>query len=991
LSLLPSALPSPTSPSSSRHHHRIVINVVVVVIVVTGIFVIAVIVVIVASLSSSLQVRRVKSEVEKSLLPKQEFILKVPLTKLQLQWYKQVLHRDEGTKQVLSGNQMKALLTQLRKVVNHPKALLFQHERNMAAAKAKAKSAEGSMFIDVAKLTKKIEGDGLRMLSDLRSLQGAALIPASGKLGLLDRLLLAKQAEGSRVLLFSQWTLTLDVLEEYLQYRTYQYLRLDGSTNRIDREIGMRRFNAVNSPIYVYLISTHAGGMGINLATADTVILYDSCGNPQVDLQAQDRAHRIGQKKQVKVYRLITENTWEERVLAGAQRKLVLDALMIKKGGGSDLLLQGNTGVGSGDDSADEADEGKNLKELWTLLTTGAERIFDPTAAATPELTPASYDGIIRDTIPGVDIRRDDEEDDDGEVAADTATATSGDHLKGTVLEAGAPSFTDDTEGKRRSSRRGKSDEDGDDEGDNDDDDDNDNDDDNSDTFGKENSNSYLTGGQLATMPKAVEEPELGGRRQRKATVLFQPVEFRKEDDRPKQPPIRHYEWCLCCDDGGELIECAVCPNVYHADCLGLDEIPNGQWRCPWHRCVTCDRGVSQVGGKLFHCTSCPESFCFDCLPDEFLEMDNTVISERTRRKLHYANCRNMNSYIFYTCKECVVLNKEKEEEEAREAAKAREERELQMEEHARKMEAKRKAQKFFWNGGAAGPSTDSKWENENQLRPVVMPKSKAPPMAFDYAGKTNTKARPGQLLHILCTSCKGDNIFGRPDCKFCGEALSKSLQAPTFYPPISETTSAPAETAAVKGGGGKYYDDGKEEHVDSEYSDRSDDESSSDDSSNADSDEDIGGEESGEDSDGALLAWQVALNEKTSLKKQPVERKKPRNHKTAYAFFVEINRKLIKAKNRGMSVSDVTALVKSMWKSAAMEEKTIYVKKSDADFKRYSAELTTYQAAVAAEANLANFHQAYVALYEPQSFETGHATAHDYEARVHAFKGADR
>ena len=93
------------------------------------------------------------------------------------------------------------------------------------------------------------------------------------------------------MLLFSQWTETLDILEEYLQYRFGAkgkvYLRLDGQTNRIIRELDVRSFNALESPIFLYLVSTKAGGMGINLATADSVILYDSCFNPMVDLQAQ--------------------------------------------------------------------------------------------------------------------------------------------------------------------------------------------------------------------------------------------------------------------------------------------------------------------------------------------------------------------------------------------------------------------------------------------------------------------------------------------------------------------------------------------------------------------------------------------------------------------------------------------------------------------------------------------------------------------------------
>ena len=151
------------------------------------------------------------------------------------------------------------------------------------------------------------------------------------------------------------------------------YFRLDGTTNRIAREMDMRSFNEDGSSAFLYLISTRAGGQGINLATADVVVLYDTCEtspllaqphggsseppprscrcyNPQVDLQAQDRAHRIGQTKQVKIYRLISPSSFEERVLRRARQKLLLDALVIKKEG------EGGAGVAlldEGDDSSD--------------------------------------------------------------------------------------------------------------------------------------------------------------------------------------------------------------------------------------------------------------------------------------------------------------------------------------------------------------------------------------------------------------------------------------------------------------------------------------------------------------------------------------------------------------------------------------------------------------------------------------------------------------
>lgn len=138
--------------------------------------------------------------------------------------------------------------------------------------------------------------------------------------------------QGSRVLIFSQMTRMLDILEDYCIYNNYDFCRIDGQTKGNDRDESMDIFNAPGSKKFVFLLTTRAGGLGINLQTADVVILYDSDWNPQADLQAQDRAHRIGQKKQVRVFRFVTENTVEEKIIERAERKLYTDAVVIQQG-----------------------------------------------------------------------------------------------------------------------------------------------------------------------------------------------------------------------------------------------------------------------------------------------------------------------------------------------------------------------------------------------------------------------------------------------------------------------------------------------------------------------------------------------------------------------------------------------------------------------------------------------------------------------------------
>ncbi|XKL63332.1 hypothetical protein PGB90_005696 [Kerria lacca] len=242
--------------------------------------------------------RRLKSEVEKKLKPKKEVKVYVGLSKMQREWYTKVLMKDidivNGAGRI-EKMRLQNILMQLRKCTNHP--YLFD-------------GAE----------------PGPPYTTDEH------LVYNCGKMVILDKLLPRLQEQGSRVLLFSQMTRMLDILEDYFFWKGYRYCRLDGGTSHDDRQRQIDEFNAPNSEKFIFILSTRAGGLGINLATADVVIIYDSDWNPQMDLQAMDRAHRIGQKKQVRVFRLITENTVEEKIVERAEIKLRLDKLVIQQG-----------------------------------------------------------------------------------------------------------------------------------------------------------------------------------------------------------------------------------------------------------------------------------------------------------------------------------------------------------------------------------------------------------------------------------------------------------------------------------------------------------------------------------------------------------------------------------------------------------------------------------------------------------------------------------
>lgn len=167
------------------------------------------------------------------------------------------------------------------------------------------------------------------------------IITNSGKMLLLDRMLPALLRDDHKVLIFSQMTTMMDILEDYLELRNLLYSRLDGTMSFTVRQEQIKLFQE-DPEVNVFLLSTRAGGLGINLTAADTVIIYDSDWNPQQDLQAQDRCHRIGQTKPVIVYRYVTANTIDQRVVEIAAGKRKLEKMVMHKGKFKTGGLEGN-------------------------------------------------------------------------------------------------------------------------------------------------------------------------------------------------------------------------------------------------------------------------------------------------------------------------------------------------------------------------------------------------------------------------------------------------------------------------------------------------------------------------------------------------------------------------------------------------------------------------------------------------------------------------
>uniref|UniRef100_A0AAY5EYS3 DNA helicase n=1 Tax=Electrophorus electricus TaxID=8005 RepID=A0AAY5EYS3_ELEEL len=250
--------------------------------------------------------RRLKADVFKNMPAKTELIVRVELSPMQKKYYKFILTRNfEALNSKGGGNQVSLLniMMDLKKCCNHP------------------------YLFPVAAVEAPVSPNG--------SYDGNLLVKSSGKLTLLQKMLKKLKDEGHRVLIFSQMTKMLDLLEDFLEYEGYKYERIDGGITGGLRQEAIDRFNAPGAQQFCFLLSTRAGGLGINLATADTVIIYDSDWNPHNDIQAFSRAHRIGQNKKVMIYRFVTRASVEERITQVAKRKMMLTHLVVRPGLGS--------------------------------------------------------------------------------------------------------------------------------------------------------------------------------------------------------------------------------------------------------------------------------------------------------------------------------------------------------------------------------------------------------------------------------------------------------------------------------------------------------------------------------------------------------------------------------------------------------------------------------------------------------------------------------
>lgn len=297
---------------------------------------------------SPYMLRRVKEDVAKDIPNKEETVIDVELTSIQKQYYRAIFEHNHAFLNMGSSRanapKLMNIQMELRKVCNHPCLLEGVEHREQ--------DRQFKEFLEAGAFEGKASEEQQRMLNEHLYVQ------TSGKMVLLDKLLPKLRQEGHKVLLFSQMVRMLDLISEYCDFREFPYERLDGRVRGTDRQKSIDRFEReANS--FLFLLSTRAGGVGINLTAADTCIIFDSDWNPQNDVQAQARCHRIGQTKDVRIYRLITSRSFEQEMFDRASKKLGLEQAVL------------------GTFGQDDDDDKPTNKEMEQLLKRGAYALIE--------------------------------------------------------------------------------------------------------------------------------------------------------------------------------------------------------------------------------------------------------------------------------------------------------------------------------------------------------------------------------------------------------------------------------------------------------------------------------------------------------------------------------------------------------------------------------------------------------------------------------------
>ncbi|UKJ89823.1 SWI/SNF-related chromatin remodelling factor [Theileria orientalis] len=498
-----------------------------------------------------------------------------------------------------------------------------------------------------------------------------------------------------KVLVFTQFQLVLDELEKYCINRGWKYMRLDGSTNKLIRELDIREFNNPNSNYFVYLISTRAGGLGINLTAANHVVLYDEDWNPFIDLQAIDRAHRIGQKRTVHIWKLISEWTVEERMALIREKKLQLDKLILHKNKEVQRMESEEGAKSTANEINRAQSEGRLLEEDDVIITLSHTAILKMMMHGNKALQYTDCESIVDLKLDEIVERKrrvpPEHLDDTEDVVEDIEVTTGGqvDEEDRVIIELVKEDEEDDAELSQKRTRRGgvrmldlineedvnpepapvpmEIEENVENEGENEVEND-------SDTKMEEKGGEKY--GKRTRLVMEMEKAGLlwrSGREKKKPTLIYTPSVWQR---RSETRVLKHESKCFSCGkpknhkavykdkdekevelDYGDLIKCFRCPKSYHKVCENLSSIKR-TWSCRWHECCLCFRKSSQCGNLLIHCSNCPTSFCYDCFPPDY---SRHYVSDEYYFSLNQRGMvANQNNWIFFLCSRCKIESERK-------------------------------------------------------------------------------------------------------------------------------------------------------------------------------------------------------------------------------------------------------------------------------------------------------------------------------------------
>lgn len=560
-----------------------------------------------------IMLRRMKDSagVDLNLPPKEEVLLYVPLTPMQRFWYERMLTRvGDALLDDLFKNVQSKEKDALEKEKDEDK-LWEQVEKIGNGTDVDVKGLEWQETTDIMrKALQKEENTGARsawqklmnLVLQLRKCcshpylmptampdpyyLGEHIIRASGKFIVLEKLLKNSVFnQGKKVLIFSGFTRTLDLCEDLLTLignhgNGFKYLRLDGGTTSAWRNLGIRLFNNPNSDYKVMLLSTRAGGLGINLTSAEDVIFLDEDWNPQITLQAEARAHRIGQTKKVTIYKLCTQGTVEEQMMGRIRKKLYLSAKITESmqsvhGHSASSKAKGGTSV---TDDVPQMD----TSQLKTLVRRGAQTLSHPEINVTDMLS-WDLDTMLQKCCdkPSEALAADVDEEKWLSVMerVECAVFDGKKYQRQLKTASGAANILPDSI-SREDRRKGK------------------------------NVTVMVDGFAISKESLNCADweavPTYAGKDPRLATPK-----------REKAAPIQHEEHCLVCFDHGKLTNCKSCPRAYHLECLEPEvsnRISFGGFHCPQHQCFECGKNTSDAGGLIFRCRWCEHGYCEECL-----------------------------------------------------------------------------------------------------------------------------------------------------------------------------------------------------------------------------------------------------------------------------------------------------------------------------------------------------------------------------------------